>query len=193
MNINLRIYDLLSSLIPGFLFLMLLLEVLDLGYDKDLIVVYTIEAFVLGYLINTVGSWLEDLYFFSWGGKPSNRLLDGKGIWKVKFYQHEKVKEMLMKESSRSPSNDELFNIAMRYANGVKETRVDDFNSLYVFSRSLLTATMLSIIVVILTNYSDTRYFLVLIFLLIIFWIRCKQRGYYYAKEVLNIYLKQKD
>lgn len=192
MNMNFKIYDILSSLIPGFLFLIILLDALKLNYDKDWIIVYTAEAFVLGYLINTIGSWLEDFYFFTWGGKPSNQLLDGKGIWKVKFYSNQGVKEKLISESSENPTNDELFCIAMRHVHSSKDTRVDDFNSLYVFSRSLLTTTVLSILILLPTYYNDFRFYLIFIPLLIIFWIRSKQRGYYYAKEVLNVYLMRK-
>ena len=28
--------------------------------------------------------------------------------------------------------------------------------------------------------------------LIFIAWLRCKERGYYYAREVLNVYLKNK-
>lgn len=192
MNMNFKIYDILSSLIPGFLFLIIILDALKLNYDKDWIIVYTAEAFLLGYLINTIGSWLEDFYFFTWGGKPSNRLLEGKSIWKVKFCEYERAKQKLAEDAPKNSSNDDLFNIAMRYANGSKDSRIDDFNSLYVFSRSLLTTALLSIIILISFHYNDCRYYILLSVLLLILWIRCKQRGYYYAKEVLNVYLKQK-
>ncbi len=192
MNINFKIYDILSSLIPGFLLLILLLDFLNIKFEKDFIIIYTAAAFVLGYLINTIGSWLEDFYFFTWRGKPSNRLLDGKGIWKVKFCEYEKAKLLLIKEAPANYTNDVLFNIAMRYANGSKDTRVDDFNSLYVFSRSILTTAIISLVIFIIGQF-DYRYYICLIPLLIVFWIRCKQRGYFYAKEVLNTYLKLKD
>lgn len=192
MNINLKIYDILSSLIPGFLLLILLFNAINIKYEKDFIVIYTAAAFVLGYLINTIGSWLEDFYFFTWGGKPSNRLLNGKGIWKVKFCEHEKAKSLLIKEAPVDYTNDDLFNIAMRYANGLKDSRVDDFNSLYVFSRSILTTAIISLFILIVGQF-DSLYYFCLIPLLVVFWIRCKQRGYFYAKEVLNTYLKIKD
>lgn len=192
MNINFKIYDILSSLIPGFLVLTLLFYSFDNKYDKDFIVIYTAVAFVLGYLINTIGSWLEDFYFFTWGGKPSLRLLNGKGIWKVKFCEYEKVKSLLIKDASANYTDNDLFNIAMRYANGTKDSRVDDFSSLYVFSRSILTTALISLIILIFGRY-DLQYYFCLIPFIIIFWVRSKQWGYFYAKEVLNTYLNLKD
>lgn len=190
---NFKAYDILSSLIPGFLVLLVLLNTLGLNYDKDFVIAYTAIAFLIGYIMNTLSSWLEDFYYFTWGGKPSSKLLDGKGIWKVSFYEHEKAKDLLTQESSKSsPSNDHLFSIAMRYANGKKDSRVDDFNANYAFSRVLLTTALTITSLLIFNNYNDWRYYAILIPSLIIIWLRCKQRGYYYAKEVLNEYLKSK-
>ena len=107
---NFKIYDVLSSLVPGFLLLMAILELFNLSFNKEMIVPYTALAFLLGYLINTISSWLEDLYFLTWMGKPSDCLLKGRDIWKVRFYQSQKVRELLKAESKNEKStNDELF------------------------------------------------------------------------------------
>ena len=191
---NFKAYDILSSLIPGFLIVLVLLNAFDIKYDNSMVVAYTAIAFLFGYLMNTISSWLEDFYFFTWGGKPSNRLLDGKGIWKVKFYHHVKAKNLLSNDCSNpNAKNDELFFVAMRYANGSKDTRVDDFNALYAFPRSLLTTVFIGTIILIFENYKDWRYYVTLIPSLLIVWLRCKQRAYYYVREVLNIYLKSKN
>jgi hypothetical protein len=103
------------------------------------------------------------------------------------------VKDLLIQESLKSsPSNNHLFSIAMRYANGKRDSRVDDFNANYAFSRVLLTTTLFITLLLIINNIGDWRYYAVLIPALFIIWLRCKQRGYYYAKEVLNEYLKSK-
>jgi hypothetical protein len=190
---NFKAYDILSSLIPGFLLLLILLTALKIGYDKDLIIAYTAIAFLLGYLINTVSSWMEDVYFFTWGGKPSNNLLSGKGTWKVKFYHSEQARNLLKSETTNpEPTNDELFSIAMRNVTGLKDSRIDDFNALYAFSRSLLTTVLLGAVILLIQNYYDWRYYAVLIPALLVIWLRSKQRGYYYAREVLNEYLKKR-
>ena len=190
---NFKAYDILSSLIPGFIVLLVLLKLFGLNYDKDYVIAYTAIAFLIGYVVNTLSSWLEDFYYFTWGGKPSNNLLEGKGVWKVKFYEHEKAKNCLIQETqSTNPTNDHLFSIAMRYANGKKDSRVDDFNANYAFSRVLLTTSIVITISLIIINYNDWKYYVTLIPLLVIVWLRCKQRAYYYAREVLNEYLKSK-
>lgn len=190
---NFKAYDILSSLIPGFLVLLVLLKAFGLSYDKDYIIAYTAIAFLVGYVMNTLSSWLEGFYYFTWGGKPSNNLLEGKGIWKVIFYEHEKTKDLLIQESQKpTPSNDYLFSIAMRYANGKKDTRVDDFNANYAFARVLLTTSFVITISLIIINYNDWRYYVILIPILVTIWLRCKQRAYYYVREVLNEYLKSK-
>jgi len=190
---NFKAYDILSSLVPGFLILLAVLKLLNVPFDKDLVVAYTAVAFLLGYLMNTLSSWLEDFYFFTWGGKPSSALLDGRDIWKVRFYHAAEVKALLLADSGKpAAKNDELFAIAMRSANGEKDSRVEDFNTLYAFSRVLLTTVLLSAIALLTQHRCDWRYYMVLIPATLVIWLRCKQRGYYYAKEVLNVYLKKK-
>ncbi|MEK7720106.1 MAG: hypothetical protein AAB347_10945 [Bacteroidota bacterium] len=190
---NFKLYDILSSLVPGFLLFLVILDFLNMTFEKDMIVPYTSIAFLLGFLINTISSWAEDIYFLSWKGKPSDCLLNGKDIWKVKFYESQKVKELLKTETTKSnPSNDELFSIAMRFANQ-KDSRVEDFNSSYAFSRSLLTIVLIGGIFLLIRNYKDWKFYLLIIPTIIIVWLRCKQRGYYYSREVLNVYLKIKN
>lgn len=190
---NFKSYDILASLVPGFLALLVLQSILNIEYDNDQIVLYTAVAFLLGYIINTISSWLEDFYFLSWGGKPSDKLLNGKDIWKVRFYQSTKVKQLLNQETTNTnPSDDELFSIAMRYGNGLKDSRIEDFNAIYAFSRALLTTVFIGTILLLIKNYYDWRYYAFLIPTLFVLWLRCKQRGYYYAREILNVYLKIK-
>lgn len=187
-----KAYDILSSLIPGTLILLAILNLLGLKYDKDLILAYTAISFLLGYAINAVGSWLEGVYFLTWGGKPSDKLLSSKSIWKVKFYCADEVKKLLRLETTNSnPSNDELFSIAMRSVTGIKDSRIEDFNAMYAFARSLLTTALFGSALLLFHNYLDWKYYVVLIPVLFITWLRCKQRGYYYAREVLNEYLKK--
>ena len=187
-----KAYDIFSSLLPGFLLLLAILNALGFTFDKDMVVAYTPVAFLLGYMINTISSWLEDLYFFSWGGKPSRCLLQGRGIWKVKFYHSIKAKTLLNQDANPNASLDELFSIAMRYANGQKDSRVEDFNGSYALSRSLLTSVIFGSIFLLTQHYQDWRYYAITIPTVFIMWLRSKQRAYYYCKEVLDVYLKIK-
>jgi hypothetical protein len=190
---NFKAYDILASLIPGFLFLLVLFAAFGIKYDKDLIIAYTAIAFLLGYLMNAISSWMEGIYFFTWGGKPSNNLLAGKDIWKVNYYDSAQVRTFLMSETKNTEaSNDELFSIAIRNVTELKDSRIDDFNALYAFSRALLTTVLVGAIILLFQHYNDWRYYAFLVPTLLVIWLRCKQRGYYYAREVLNEYLKKR-
>lgn len=186
---NFKVYDILSSLVPGFILLYLFLELTNKPFTNELIVPFTAIAFLIGFIVNTLSSWLEEFYFFTWRGKPSDRLLNGKDIWKVKFYQSTEIKEILKKETqSNNASNDELYSIAKMYIKG-NDQLINDLNSSYAFSRSMLTVVLIVGIILIIYNYNDLRYYLGVIAIVLIVWLRCKQRAYYYAREVLSNYL----
>ncbi len=78
----------------------------------------------------------------------------------------------------------------MRYTSN--NAKVEDFNASYAFSRSLLTCLLFGSPFLLFSNYNDWKYYAVLIPIVIVVWIRCKQRGYYYAREVLSQFLKYK-
>lgn len=190
---NFKFYDILSSLVPGFIILAASMYMLNIEYNKDYVLPYTALAFLIGYIINAICSWLEDIYYWTWGGKPSTKLLDGKDMWKVRFYESKKVKDYLLEEvKDPSASNDKLFHEAMRHANGKSESRVDDFNAHYAFSRSLLTTTLIAVIFIAFKQYDNWLFYIIAIPSLFVVWFRCKQRAYYYSREVLNEYLKGK-
>jgi hypothetical protein len=191
-QMSFKTYDILSSLIPGALILLTVFNPVGAKYDRNLILAYTAISFLLGYIINAIASWLEGIYVLTWGGKPSDKLLSGQNIWKARFYWAEEVKTLLKRETTNpNPSNDELFSIAMRTVAGIKDSRIEDFNAMYAFSRSLLTTAVLGSAILLFHNYSNWKYYAVLVPLVFITWLRCKQRAYYYAREVLNEYLKK--
>lgn len=185
-----KAYDIFSSLVPGFLLLIGLQVFFEVPYDNEYVVAYTAVAFFFGYIANTLGSWLENFYFLTWGGKPSTKLLSGKGIWKVKIYNSEKLLESLKTKADKdSACTDELFDVAMRYSHGENGTRIGDFIAKYAFTRTLFTVSLIVGTLILIKYYTDWRCyaFLLLVFTL---WLRCKQQGYFYAKEVLNVYSK---
>ena len=185
-----KFYDVLSHLIPGFIVYLTYLEFTGEAFDKDFLVPATAIAFVLGYFVNTLASWLEDFYYWTWGGKPSNRLLEGNEILKVRFYEHQKAKDLLKEENSGSrTTNDVLFGIAIRYATPEVNSRVADFNANYAFSRVILTTILITSGFMIYLYYDYYKVYLITTPLILIAWYRCKQRGYYYAREVLKTYI----
>lgn len=188
---NFSLYDILAQLIPGFVAYFSMLKMLGIAWDKDDAIPATVFAFIAGYFVNAIGSWLESIYFWTWGGKPSTRLLQGRSIRSVRFYHAEQAKQFLQQESPRpNASEDELFGIAMRHVSYGKESRVETFNAQYAFSRNILTAVLIALILLYRDYFDDPRLLLLLLPVFFMAWQRCKERGYYLAKEVLQQYLK---
>jgi hypothetical protein len=79
----------------------------------------------------------------------------------------------------------------MRKVNACKESRVPAFNAQFAYSRTILTAILLLDIFGAIRFYDNYLFWLIALALLLISWNRFKERGYYYAKEVLNEYLRQ--
>jgi len=183
-----KYYDLLSHLIPG----MVILLTVKFFYKDTLPEISAIPllaiAFVLGYFTNTISSWLEGIYFFITGGNPTSKFFDKKGIWKVRYYNGNKIKNKLLAKLECSDlSNLELFGEAMRIANATDSSRLDDFNSIYAFSRSILTAVLISGGILIYSNPKVLTVYIIVFILFIIALIRFRQRSGYYIREVLNI------
>lgn len=197
----------MSSLVSGYVLLIIGMYAFHIDYDNDYTVAYLAMAFLCGYIINSIGSILEPVYYLSIGGKPSTRLLsndeekynwfysffipDNTGIKKVRFYENKRVREILMKGiDCENPSEDRLFSKAMRFVNSDQNSRVPDFNAHYALSRTILTTVLISSILLIYSNpYCKQSYLSIVI--VVICWNRFRERAYYFAREVLNEYLKQ--
>ncbi len=203
---NFKYYDVISSLVVGYVLLVIGMYAFQIKYSNDYTVAYLAFAFICGYIINSVGSLFEPIYYFTIGGKPSNRLLnEGKekhcwvyhlfiprntGIRKVRFYETKRARKLLIKGlDDNNPSEDRLFSKAMREVNGDQNSRVPDFNTHYALSRTILTTVLISSVLIISAKPCDWQSYLCIVVLLIC-WNRYKERAYYYAREVLNEYLK---
>lgn len=185
-----RFYDVLSHIIPGFILYIVYLDQAGKTFSNDEIVPAIAIAFVLGYFVNTLASWIQGVLHWSWGGKPSSKLLKGDAIWKVKLHEHEKIKGYLVNINNEGSSGDDvLFAIAKRYAHSSDNARIADFNSVYAFSRALLTTVILVTIVYLIQEYKSLEVYAISIPILFIAWLRSKQRAYYYSREVLNTFL----
>lgn len=136
-----KYYDVLSSLVVGYVVLIIGMYSFHIDYNSDYTVAYLAIAFLCGYIINSIGSLLEPIYYFTIGGKPSNRLLDdGKkkhcwfhnlfvpkntGIKKARFYETATARKLLLEGfEDEDPKEDRLFSKAMRTVNGDQNTRV---------------------------------------------------------------------
>lgn len=204
---NFKYYDVLSSLVIGYVLLIVGMHSFQIKYNNDYTVAYLAIAFLCGYIINSIGSLLEPIYYFTIGGKPSYRLLnndqkqhcriykffvpDNTGIKKVRFYETENIRKMLMNGIEKeNPSAERLFCKAMCEMNGEQNSRIPDFNAHYALSRSILTMVLISTILLISSNPCCWRSYLSIVAIPIC-WNRYRERAYYYAREVLNEYLKK--
>lgn len=182
-----KFYDVLTQLIPGFL----IFGIVQLTYDIPNLspLVQIAFAFVLGYLINALGSTFEKFYYYTFGGKPSTNLLDGKSIKSVNFYESEKIKKLLLSKTEEdNPDNDNLFRLAYSITNESDNERIHNFNANYAFSRSILTTLILSTIIASPVFYDELLFYVIVVFLIGITWFRCRKYGYYFAREVLETF-----
>lgn len=202
-----KYYDVLSSLVVGYVVLIIGMYSFQIEYNSDYTVAYLAIAFLCGYIINSIGSLLEPIYYFTIGGKPSNRLLDdGKkkhcwfynlfvpkntGIKKARFYETATARKLLLEGfEDEDPKEDRLFSKAMRTVNGDQDTRAPDFLAHYALSRTILTTVLISSLLIIYANPNNWQSYLSIV-LVLICWNRYRERAYYYAREVLNEYLKK--
>lgn len=201
-----KYYDTLSTLISGTVLLFVLS--LAVGWDmKDInVVILLAVAFVFGYLVNAISAMAEPVYYWFMGGMPSNKLLTpptpncrGKvrkytGFGRVRFYEYDKAIQMLRKElSDENAGPRKMFGKAMSYSNSNGNTRVPDFNAHYAFSRVMLTLVIVSSVLMMTQYYDKWWAWVIAVGVILMTGHRCKERGYYYAREVLIEYIKVKE
>ena len=194
-----KYYDLLSNLTVGIVVFYAIWKLFlpDLEISEWVVIP---AGYVVGYFINAISSFIEPALNKTICGKPSDRLLTpvpGKkwtGIKKVKFYFAEQAIETLKKDTGDDDATtDKMFGYAMRMVNSNKDCRVPDFNGHYALSRVIFTTVIIAIVIVEI-KYACVWYsWPISIALLLLAWNRFRERGYYYAREVLNEYLKMKN
>jgi len=200
MKADFKLYDLVSKIIPGFI----IYEILNILYGTYLpeisILPQIALAYFIGFFIDAVSGWLEDLiYFRSWNGKPSDNLLNGDGMKYIKFHEDIKATKELNKiTGNENSTNDELFEVAERIALSESESRIHDLAASYSFARSILTTFLIIVIILLISvvricsTYNNAVFYISLSVCLILAfgtWYRAKERAYYYVKEVLMNFL----
>ena len=213
---NLKYYDILGHLVPGLVFLLAVgfvlveagteLPEIPGGNGANLLVV-TALAYYVGHLLAAVSSWIQPVLYFLWLGKPSRRIL-------VKETSHihrdvrDSVRQRLAGEcglSKEVPKGwrehakylDGLFSRASSICNKENLGRVTEFNAKYALHRSLFVALVLAGVIslcivkvakpgfsVDFVSWLIVGYFVIAV----ISFFRARQRGYYFAREVLRMY-----
>lgn len=200
---NFKYYDTLSMLVCG----VVMLFVVSLIFDWDISQINTVGqlaiAYVVGYLLNAVGSLLEPIYWGFMGGRPSSELLKAPrpakcgeqrtytGLRRIRFYEYERVISLLKDELKDNDADErKMFERAKSYSNSDETTRVPDFNAQYAFSRVVLTLALVSSCLVVTKYYDMLWVWGIAVVGVLLTGRRCKERAYYYAREVLIEYLK---
>ena len=196
---NFKYYDLLSSLIVGVLISVSINIVFDLGFEYDSIPLLAV-SYVIGYFVNAISGLIEPMYHHIMGGTPSDVLLTPianqqyTGYGRIKFFFVNRAIELLRDELDNSEaSTKQMFGKAMSYSSSDSNTRVPDFNAQYAFSRVILTSVIILTALWAFVFYNCVLYWGLVLLLLYISFRRCKERGYYFAKEVLTAYIKKKE
>ena len=196
---NFKYYDLLSNLTIGMVAFYAIWKFIFPEFEMSEWVVIP-AGYVVGYFLDAISSLIEPFLYIIISGKPSDKLLTlipgqkWTGIKKVKFYFPEQAITALKKDTGDDEATpDKMFSYAMRMVNANKDSRVPDFNGHYALSRIILVTLFIAIAFVEIEFYDVWYSWLISLALLLLARKRYKERGYYYAREVLNEYLKQRN
>jgi hypothetical protein len=157
----------------------------------------TAVAAFLGQLVQAISSLLEPVFNWTWGGRPSERALKrGLGTRYFPADTANRIRAKLAKCVDDAVSDRSLFLYAMQRAETSGNMRVAKFNGLYAYHRAMLALLLISLCVILASMWWGTlkHWFwqdkvglvAVDLLLLAIFWVRAKQRGFYYVREVLS-------
>ncbi len=198
-----------SVAIPFYVFMTNNVELFEqkLGVYKDIsgiiTSVFLVGSYLVGYIIHAMGSWSEPILWFTWGGKPSENLFKNKSK-RLQLVEVDTIFNFLKSKSSNEPLKDktkedftkgdlrELFQLAKNIANqksrdGIKE-RIAEFNNSYIFSRNVLISYLTSSILIAILVFQNIVHIWALIILIVFFlvlWYRCRDRAFYYSREIL--------
>jgi hypothetical protein len=199
------IYDLFGILVPGVLLVCAVPIVFPdaprhlapHGFPEAFTVIaLTAASVLLGHLVQALASVCEPLLYKTWGGRPSERALDqGLGDRYFPASSGTRIRAKLAATIGPTADTRSLFLFAMQRAESCGSRRVTVFNGLYAYHRVLIVLTMLALLFYLISFKSglashlnwkqNTACIGVLILLLVLFWHRAKQRGFYYVREVL--------
>jgi hypothetical protein len=212
-----KIYDVLASLIPGTVVVgILLAAALTLGYSdlveslgkfKDftgiLTSIFLVASYLVGYVIHALGSWIEPVLWVSWGGRPSELLLNNKakrrgmvGTNRILDFLKVQSNEMGLAIDNEKLLKGEDFRdlfqiakiIAYTKADGNIRERISEFNNSYIFSRNILIAMTIALaFLIVWFKHGLLPWWMLLVFAVtyLILWIRCKDKALYYSREIL--------
>lgn len=194
-----KYYDLLPNLTVGIVVLYAIWKFFlpDLEISEWVVLP---AGYVVGYFVDAISSLIEPLLYRIICGRPSDRLLTPipgqrwTGIKKVKFFHAEEAIKALREDTKDNEADTKkMFGYAMRMVNANKDCRVPDFNGHYALSRVILTTVIFTVVIVEIQFACVWYSWPISLTVLLLAWNRFRERGYYYAREVLNEYLKTRN
>jgi hypothetical protein len=206
MNDKFELYDILAVLIPGAIVMGILsvtfpeavTRFTPMRFPNAFAVIWLVAvATFMGHLIQAITSLIEPLIYWTWGGRPSDRALhSGLGMRYLPVDTGKRIRAKLIAALGKTTSDRSLFLFAMQKAETSGNTRVAKFNGLYAYHRAMLTLVLVALAVILAsmrwgraqqwTIGEKTEVVIAGVLLLLIFWFRAKQRGFYYVREVLS-------
>lgn len=198
------LYETLGVLVPGTL---LIYSLLILFPDLKAVVAtsnsainagaFAAVAIFAGQMVQALASFSEPLLFKLWGGRPSEQALHkGLGLRYLPQPSATRLRNKLSAAVNRPDSQaQDLFLYAMRRASTAAASRVETFNAQFAYHRSLVTLGVLLLALVLISRWrgalsliSRGMFWTCLIgdlMVLVVLFIRTRQRAFYYVREVL--------
>jgi len=174
-------------------------------YSSIVLIIFLVLSFLIGYLNDSLSSWLEHYLIYRVMGTPTLRLLRGRGdrifianadLQKIRFFYlsiNQNIRSVrALHGFSKSRRN--AFSL-FKIANSRKDSIVSDSYHrklsecyrAYIFARNIFFAYCISAILVTISmsDQFDVKYYIVMFFIFLILMLRRKDRSYYYSKVVL--------
>ncbi len=199
-------YDVVAHIVPGTLVLGVLALIPEaFGFHFPLprsevigVVAGIPVAYATGQVVQGIASFMQPVYYRLWGGMPSTVILEGHSGRLAGARLIRVMGELSRNFDSAADTTEEreaLFVDAMALCNRQNLGRVADFNASYAFHRALLTTGVLATVLLAVAAFaasSDARPSLLYLGALALVltgieFVRARQRGEYFAVEVLNM------
>jgi len=206
-------YEFVGVIAPGTVFLVILFqtfpETIKVFDAKNLSIgalgIFVIIAYSVGHLIQSIGNIIENLWWWIWGGMPTNWIINDK---KCNYLSKEQLKALPRKittvlsiEAKPSLSDYEpkqWFPITRQIYAAVKQAnaseRIDIFNGNYGFFRGIAAALAASLIMLIIKfDISNLWVLLIILAFLVMAVARMHRFAKHYARELFVQFLQIKE
>ena len=174
------------------------------NYSAVIVVVFFIVGYLSGYIIDALASWGEYYTIYKVAGTPAYKLFKQAGTRltfqntdlvlsnldkEYKIYERKIIATNLKTLTKREASA--LFKLAniysQRCSDDVTKQKLKEYYYAYIFSRNIFFSVFSSSIIYLITPFNHLNLFLLLFILVlnVIFFIRRKDKAYYFSRQIL--------